>query len=321
MLKHFFNEIYEIFMNFILILTYYLDLYHYSYFKYVIKNINLNKLNEHEKLRLQRPKAQNNETTFSNYNSLIEYFSDYIINHNKYLFALIPFTEKHYQILRTNSSYLSIQTPVINKIKAYLEETCNDDCDSNNSNNSNNRYNNIKSTYTKKCAKNDLHLHTLMCTTHLMKDSINRIFIYKNINIEHYKKCPICKDESIWFVNCGTKEDYYETKMNQIKEYLEKIKNIMDPTKYNNEEILNNIINECNCTQDEAKFLISLDEDQKILLVLNFLNIDKNFFQLYKEEKSKIQTNTKSNGCPFSSKSNTQTNTKSNGCPFSKKTE
>lgn len=59
MLKHFFNEIYEIFMNFILILTYYLDLYHYSYFKYVIKNINLNKLNEHEKLRLQRPKAQN----------------------------------------------------------------------------------------------------------------------------------------------------------------------------------------------------------------------------------------------------------------------
>jgi len=303
MLKHFFNEIYEIFMNFILITTYYLDLYHYSYFKYVIKNINLNKLNKQEKLRLQRPKAQNNETTFSNHDSLIEYFSDYIINHNKYLFALIPFNEKHYQILITNSSYLSIQTPVINKIKAYLEESYN-----------NNRYNNILNAFKKDCAKNDLYLHILMCTTHLMKDSVNRIFIYKNIDIEHYNECLICKDESIWFVNCGTKEDYYETKMNQIKEYLEAIKNITDPTKYNNKEIMiNNIIDECDCTRDEAEILISLDENQKILLILNFLNIDNNFFQLYKKEKSKIQ----SNSCPFSSNPKIQLDC----CPFSKKTE
>jgi hypothetical protein len=42
--------------------------------------------------------------------------------------------------------------------------------------------------------------------------------VNKNIDIEHYEKCPTCNDEFIWFVNCGTKEDYYETKMNQIKE-------------------------------------------------------------------------------------------------------
>jgi hypothetical protein len=306
MLKHLFNEMYEIFMNFILIITYYLDFYHYSFFEYIIKNINLDELSELEKLRLISPKAQNNETTFANYNNLIEYFSNYIINHNKYLFALVPFTEKHYLILRTNSSFLSKQCPVINKIKAYLEE--NHGCDADNK-----RYNNIKSVYTEKCAENDLYLHILMCTTHLMKDSINRIFIYKNIDIKHYNECSICRDESIWFVNCGTKEDYYESKLDQIKEYCGKIKHITNLINYESEkDMIDNIIKECNCTESDANFLISADSDQRISLVLDLLDIDKDFFHLYKENKSNKQNES---GCPFS-----KSNTKS-GCPFSKKTE
>jgi len=314
MLKYFFNELYEILINLTLIITYYLDIYHYSFFEYVVKNTNLNNLNENEKLRLISPKAQNDETTFRNYNSLIEYFSNYIEIHNKYLFALVPFTDKHYQILRTSSSFLSKQTPVTNKIKAYLEESYSGSGSGSDSD-SNRRYNNIKSAYGKKCADNDLYLHILMCTTHLMKDSINRIFIYKNIDISHYNECLTCRDESIWFVNCGTKEDYYENKMNQIKEYCDKIKYITDPSNYESEEeMIDNIIKECGGSISDAKYLISADTNQKISLVLDLLEIDKDFLQLYKSNKSNTQS-----GCPFS-KSNTQSNGPS-GCPFSKKTE
>jgi hypothetical protein len=57
------------------------------------------------------PKAQNNETTFNNYNSLMQYFSNYIIKHNKHILSVIPFTNKHYKILTSKSSYLKIKTP------------------------------------------------------------------------------------------------------------------------------------------------------------------------------------------------------------------
>ena len=288
------DKLYYLSINFILISTYYLNICHYHIFSNIIKNTKVKLLDENEKLRLLRPKAQEKETTFENHVKLMEYFANYIIKHNNNTFALIPFTEKHYQILIKNSSFLQVKTPVIDKIKQYLDE-------------SKNRYTNIEKSYTTLCADNDYNLHKLMCTTHLIPDYINRVFAYDNINMKHYIDCKYCSDETIWFTNCKSKVESFESKIENIQKHLLELNNITDINYYKNEDIvnseilhnnmINNIIEKCGCSIEDANKLINFSQKEKLDIILNFLNIDETFIEDIKNiNKDSIN---KTNKCPF----------------------
>lgn len=290
------DKLYYLSINFILISTYYLNICHYHIFSNIIKNTKVKLLDENEKLRLLRPKAQEKETTFKNHIGLMKYFANYIIKHNKTLFALIPFTERHYKILIKESAFLEVKTPVIDKIKQYLDE-------------SKDRYTNIEKSYTSLCADNDYNLHKLMCTTHIIPDYINRVFLYDNINMNHYINCEHCSDETLWFVNCKSKAENIQSKIDELHDYLLELNKITDINFYKKESekeldfdilhnnMVDNIIKKCGCSIDEANKLIHSTKKEKIDLILKFLNLDETFIDAIKSTKQDL--NDKTSKCPF----------------------